>query len=117
MFARVTTFEDVDLSLEREALAWTSTEGRRISRAIPGYRGLLTLLDRDDRRLLGIGFYGSSDDAWQADRLLRALRPESMPEELRRAIPTRALLGVFEIVAQDGIRHVSPEERFERGTE
>ena len=46
MFARVTIFDDVDLTLEREALAWSTTAGLRISHALPGYKGLLTLIDR-----------------------------------------------------------------------
>ncbi len=55
-FARVTIFDEVDLSLEKEALEWISTEELRILRALPGYQGLLTLLDHDNRRLVGIGF-------------------------------------------------------------
>ena len=102
-FARVTIFDEVDLNLEREALAWTSTEGRRISRALPGYQGLLTLLDRDSRRLVGIGFYGSVGSARQAARLLGQILPESLPEGLRRALPTRSYAGVLEVIERDGI--------------
>ena len=103
MFARVTIFDDVDLDLEQEALAWASTQGFRISRALPGYQGLLTLVDRDARRLVGIGFYDSADDARQADSLLRQVPPESIPEDLRRALPEQSRVGVFEVIERDGV--------------
>lgn len=103
MYARVTIFEDVDLSLEREALAWSQTEGLRISRALPGYQGLLTLVDRADRRLLGIGFYESADNARQVDRLFPEMLAESIPEELRQALPTQSSVGIFEVVERDGL--------------
>jgi hypothetical protein len=99
----VTVFDEVDLNLEREALAWTSTEGRRISRALPGYQGLLTLLDRDNRRLLGIGFYDNAESARQAAKLLGQVRPESLPEDLRRALPLKSYAGVLEVIERDGL--------------
>jgi hypothetical protein len=103
VFARVTIFDDVDLTLEREALAWSSTAGLRIAHALPGYKGLLTLIDRRDRRLVGIGFYDTADDANRAGDLLEQVPPESMPDELRRALPTQRSVGVFEVVERDGI--------------
>ena len=102
MFARVTIFDNLDLSLEREALEWASTEGVRISRALPGYQGLLTLVDRDERRLVGIGFYDSAESARQAEELLGQVLPESVPEDLRRALPMKSYAGVFEVIERDG---------------
>jgi hypothetical protein len=103
VYARVTIFDDVDLSLEREALAWAQTEGLRISKALPGYQGLLTLVDRADRRLVGIGFYATAEDARQVDSLFPETLAESLPEELRRALPTQSSVGVFEVVERDGL--------------
>jgi hypothetical protein len=103
MFARVTIYDDVDLGLEREALEWASTQGRGMSGALPGYQGLLTLVDRDDRRIVGISFYEGAEDARQADGLLSDVLPESLPEELRRALPTQSYVGVLEVVERDGV--------------
>ena len=102
-FARMTIFDNVDLNLEREALAWTSTEGLRISSALPGYRGLLTLLDRDNRRLVGIRFYGTADSARQGAKLLGQMLPESLPEDLRRALPKESYTGLLEVIERDGV--------------
>jgi hypothetical protein len=103
VFVRLTIYDDVDLGLEMEALEWASTQGRGMSSALPGYQGLLTLVDRDDRRILGISFYESEEDARRADGLLRGVLPESLPEELRRALPTRSYVGVLEVVERDGL--------------
>jgi hypothetical protein len=111
VFARVTIFDDVDLSLEREALAWTSTEGRHVARALSGYQGRMTLVDREGRRLIGIGFYDSPDGARQAERLVKQVTLESVPEELRRALP-RQVSGVFEVIDRDGL----PESGTDGGT-
>jgi hypothetical protein len=103
VFARVTIYDDVDITLEEVALEWASTEGLRISRALPGYRGVLTLVERDDRRLVEIGFYDSVDNARRADGLLGQVVPESLPDDLRRALPTQSYVGVFEVVERVGV--------------
>lgn len=38
----------------------------------------------------------------EVDRMMDAGPPESMPEELRNAIPKRTFAGVFEVVDTDG---------------
>lgn len=70
MYARVTMFEDLDLAMSEKFMAWAKEDGLRLSRQLPGYQGLLTLVDRENRRLVGIGLYdtrenrsgGGSDD-------------------------------------------------------
>ena len=103
MFARLSIFDDVDLSLEEQAREWMTTEGLRLSRALPGYQGLMTLIDRDSRRVVGIGLYDNEENARQADELLNQAPPESLPEELRRALPARSFVGLFDVVEREGI--------------
>ena len=92
LFARMTIFDNIDLSLERRRSS-ASTEGLRNLEGAPGCQGLLTLVDRDDRRLDGIGFYDSAESARRAEELLGHVLPESDLEDLGRALPRRATPG------------------------
>src|SRR5215212_3058337 len=48
---------------------------------LPGYRGSMTLVDRANARLVGIGFYATAGQADEADALLA-----TMPEALAAAM-------------------------------
>jgi hypothetical protein len=103
MFARLTIFEDLDLSLERQFLDWASTEGLRFSRELPGYQGLLTLIDREHRRLVGLGLYDSAENLEASHEIMDGAPPDSMPEAFKRALPRRSFVGLFEVVERDGV--------------
>jgi hypothetical protein len=53
--------------------------------------------------LVGIGFYGSAESARQAAKLLGQVLPESLPEDLRRALPKKSYTGVLEVIERDGV--------------
>jgi hypothetical protein len=54
-------------------------------------------------RTVGIGFDDSADEARQADCLLRQVLPESIPEDLRRALPMQSYAGVFEVIERNRV--------------
>ena len=73
---------------------------------LPGYRGSMTLVDRDNARLVGIGFYASAGQAREADTLLSDDRRPSaatdVPDDIRPALDMRAeSVGLYEIVHRD----------------
>lgn len=103
MHARLSIFENLDLEHEDAWRRWMGTEGLRLSRGLPGYEGLLTFVDRENRRLVGIGFYDSEENLRKADEILNGPLPDSMPEELRRSLPARSFVGLFEVIERDGI--------------
>ena len=53
---------------------------------LPGYRGSMTLVDRDNARLVGIGFYASAGHAKEADALLTTTWYESVADRVPDAI-------------------------------
>jgi hypothetical protein len=72
---------------------------------LPGYRGSMTLVDRDNARLVGIGFYASAGQAHEADEILATMPDRvraAVPEEVRPAldVPPESI-GLYEIVHRD----------------
>ena len=73
MFARLITYENVDLALADQVRDWMADIDEDPFRELPGYRGSITLVDRDNARLVGIGFYASAGQAHEADTLLTTM--------------------------------------------
>ena len=63
----------------------------------------MTLIDRENSRMVGLGLYDSEENARKADEIMDQGPPESMPEELRRSVPKRTFVGLFEVAQRDGV--------------
>jgi hypothetical protein len=73
---------------------------------LPGYRGSMTLVDRDNARLVGVGFYASAGQAQEADALLTTTWYEAVadkvPEMIRPALEMQPdSVGLYEVVQRD----------------
>ena len=105
MFARLSIYENVDLDLADQVKQWVETTETDPFRELPGYRGSMTLVDRDNARLVGIGFYASAGQAQEADSLLTTMFEDAraqVPEPLRPALDMRPeSVGLYEIVHRD----------------
>jgi hypothetical protein len=102
MFARLTVYDDIDLDLFAEVHQLMEAQEDDPFAGLPGYRGSMTLLDRDSARLVGIGLYDSAEDAHGVTARISAII-EKAPEPARRALATPpASIGVYEIVQRDG---------------
>jgi len=106
MFARVSIYENVDLNLTDEVKQWMEGLETDPFRDLPGYRGSMTLVDRDNARLVGIGFYASAGHAKEADALLTTTWYEAaadqVPATIRPALEMRPeTVGLYEIVQRD----------------
>ena len=105
MFARLSIYENVDLDLADQVKEFMETLEADPFGELPGYRGSMTLVDRDNARLVGIGFYASGGQAREADALL-ATMPETLadqvPATIRPALEMRPdTVGLYEIVHRD----------------
>ena len=93
MFARLSTYENVDLDLADQVKQFMETLQTDPFGDLPGYRGSMTLVDRDNARLVGIGFYASAGHAKEADALLTTTWYESVadrvPDTIRPALEMR----------------------------
>jgi hypothetical protein len=56
-------YENVDLDLADQVGQWFEGLENGPFRDLPGYHGSMTLVDRDNARLVGIGFYASAGHA------------------------------------------------------
>jgi hypothetical protein len=105
MFARISIYENVDLELADQVTQWFEASGGDPFGDLPGYRGSMTLVDREASRLVGIGFYASAGQAREADALLPSLMESGraqIPETIRPALDMRpASVGLYEIVHRD----------------
>ena len=63
MFARLSIYENVDLDLADKVKQFMETLETDPFGELPGYSGSMTLVDRDNARLVGIGFYASAGQA------------------------------------------------------
>jgi hypothetical protein len=105
MFARLSIYENVDLELADQVKRWVETTETDPFRELPGYRGSMTLVDRDNARVVGIGFYASAGQAQEADTLLTTLFEDAraqIPEPIRPALDMQPeSVGLYEIVHRD----------------
>ena len=105
MFARLSIYENVDLNLTDQVKEWMEGLESDPFSDLPGYRGSMTLVDRDNARLVGIGFYASAGQAQEADTLLTTMdeHPRAqIPEPIRSALDIRPeSVGLYEIVHRD----------------
>jgi hypothetical protein len=103
MFARLSIYENVDLDLADRLQEFVETLESDPFADLPGYRGSMTLVDRDNARLVGIGFYASAGEAQEAEMLLSTTMGESLaaqvPETIRPAFEMQPeSVGLYEIV-------------------
>ncbi len=105
MFARLSIYENVDLDLADQVKQWIESSGTDPFGELPGYRGSMTLVDRDNARMVGIGFYASVGQALEADALLTTM-PERVrdrvPDDIRPALDMRPeSVGLYDVVHRD----------------
>jgi hypothetical protein len=105
MVARLSIYENVDLELFDRLHSWFETVDADPFADLPGYRGSMTLIDRENARLVGIGFYATDGHAREADALVAAVHERSraeIPEDVRPALEARAdSVAVYEIAHRD----------------
>jgi hypothetical protein len=105
MIARLSIYANVDLELADRMKAWMDAGGKGTFDGLPGYRGSMTLVDRDNARLVGIGFYDTAGDAREAEAMLAdiyARGAEELPEDLRGAVHMEPESeGVYEVAHRD----------------
>jgi hypothetical protein len=105
MFARLSIYENVDLDLADQVTQWFKGMENDPFRDLPGYHGSMTLVDRDNARLVGIGFYASAGQAQEADTLITELFEQArdqMPEAIRPALDGHPdSVGLYEVVQRD----------------
>jgi hypothetical protein len=105
MFARLTVYENVDIGLADKLGQWFETLDSNPFADMPGYRGSMTLVDRDNARLVGIGFYTTAGAAQEADALVEGLFEEArdqIPEPIRPVLEMQPeSVGIYEIAHRD----------------
>jgi hypothetical protein len=105
MFARLSIYDNVDLELAEQVRQWHEAAETDPFRELPGYRGSMTLMDRDNARIVGIGFYSSADHAHEADAALAEMFEGSraqLPESIRQAFDMQPeSVRLYEVVQRD----------------
>jgi hypothetical protein len=105
VYARLSIYENVDLDLADRVKQWVESSGADPFGELPGYRGSMTLVDRDNARMIGVGFYASAGQAREADALLTTF-PERVrdlvPDDIRPALDMHPeSVGLYDVVHRD----------------
>ena len=105
MFARVAVYEQIDVEGWEPVSKWFQEHADELNRGLAGYRGSMTLLDRENARLVGIGLYDTAANARDVDAVMDQGPPSGMPQELQDVIArgTRTQRGVYEVIEADGL--------------
>lgn len=62
----------------------------------------MTLVERGNRRVVGLGLYDSSENL-RAHEIMNGPPPASMPEVMKQSRSRQSFVGLFEVVERDGI--------------
>jgi hypothetical protein len=110
VFARVAMYEQIDVEGWEPVARWLEEHGEELNQRLDGYHGSMTLLDRENARMYGIGLYDTAENARKVDAIMDQGPPSDMPQELQEILMrgTRPLRGVYEVVQGDGRLSVSP---------
>ena len=96
MIARVATIEGGDPSRSGEVLSYVRANVIPEMRRTPGLKRAMTLLDRDNRKVLAISFWESEDEIGSA---------EARFEELNKDIPdigqSRTGVDLYEVILDE----------------
>ena len=103
MFARVASYE-IDIETWGPVAEWFDEHGEALNQQLPGYEGSMTLVDREQGQMIGIGLYDTEDNARAVDATMDQGAPEGMPEDLREILMrgTRTSRGVYEVEQSAG---------------
>ena len=104
MFARIALYEQVDVDNLGPVVAWFQEHSTELNQGLAGYHGAMTLLDRDNACVVGLGLYDSAASAQAVDALMDQGPPPSMPAELQEILARgqRTHSGTYEVVESDG---------------
>jgi hypothetical protein len=104
VFARVAMYEQIDVEGWEPVAKWFEEHGDELNQQLAGYQGSMTLLDRENARMYGIGIYDTADNARKVDAIMDQGPPSDMPQELQAILTrgTRTHRGIYEVVQGDG---------------
>lgn len=104
MFARVAMYEQIDVEGWEPVAKWLGEHANELNQQLAGYQGSMTLLDRENARMYGIGIYDTAENARKVDAIMDQGPPSDMPQELQEIMMrgTRSHGGVYEVVQGDG---------------
>lgn len=104
MYARVAMYEEVDVENWDRVANWFEEHGDAMNQRLTGYMGSMTLVDRANARLYGIGLYDTEAHAQAVDAIMDQGAPSEMPEDLVAILQraSRRHRGVYDVVQADG---------------
>ncbi len=104
MFARLAMYEQIDAENWERVAKWFEQHGEELNQRLAGYLGSITLLDRENARVVGVGLYDTEANARAVDALMQKGPPAEMPEDLQEILArgTTAHAHVYEVVQSGG---------------
>lgn len=100
MFARLAIYEQVDVENLEPVLKWFEEHGEKLNRGLAGYQESMTLLDRENARMVGLGLYDTAAHAAEVDAIMDQGAPSEMPEDIAKILMRgqRTHRGIYEVI-------------------
>lgn len=104
MFARIALYEQVDVDNWGPVAAWFQEHADELNQQLAGYQGAMTLLDRENACVVGIGLYDTHANAAALDAIMDQGPPPGMPEDLQEILQRgqRTHNAIYEVIDADG---------------
>lgn len=100
MFARIATFEGIDLARVEQTMKENEPKVVEILEGLDGWRGGMTLVDRHAGRILAVNFFESEEALAAAEPTFEEMPKRAGPEVEQNIAGRRTSVERFEVVSE-----------------
>jgi antibiotic biosynthesis monooxygenase (ABM) superfamily enzyme len=103
MFARIATFEGVNMEAAERTMEEAQRRVETLMRAMPGYRGYLELVDRTGGRAQTIALFDTEENMMAAEQTFDEEMPKQLADLFDQWEGRRTSVDRYEVVAEQRI--------------
>ena len=100
MFARIATFEGVDMSTAPQALEQVRERATSIVEALPGWQGAMQLVDEDSGKVMVIHLFDTQENMQAAEPTFEEMPRRLGPELAQQVAGKRRSVERFKVLAE-----------------
>lgn len=105
MFARIATFEGVDVSQAEEAIPLARERAMPIMQGLAGWQGAMQLLDRDNGKYMILHVFDSKENMEAAEPTFETM-PQQLGPEIQKMVKGGPSVQKLEVMGARGIPDV-----------
>ena len=101
MFARIATFEGVNVEAAEATMQEALRRVEPLMRELPGYRGYLELLDRSNRRAQTVALFDSEENMLAAEQTFDEEMPKQLADLFDQFQGSRTSVDRYEVMIEE----------------